>query len=624
MHKIVKQTAAVLLACTMMSGIVPANVTSGIFSTSISASALTGNGTMVNPYVVNSYDELHELISSSNECKHMFEYEKHLYVKLGSDIIENDSADDRYFNIYTHHEYYKETVHLDLAGHKLSRVASTNDNCFLSIDYGSVIIDDSVGGGIISCDYNDTDTSLFKVTDFGTLIINGGTFELLTNNKNDSCIINSSGYVIINGGTFKSYRNLLTTDHKDLGISKINNGTFIYKGEPDISDKPNYGIETDRIKNCTVIGERSDVFIYSREENPNDIKGIIPEQAVVTINGEVVAHDDLCTDNPSIEYKRSMISGKEINISSPEEVKAVNMSITAPDSGANPDHTAVVTGDGFTEYTKRTKTVNDRNRIVNAYNTVDWYHGDILMRTRDKFKEGETYTAKFYLRSDDTHMLSEDTKVFVNDVEAATTAKDFSGAVLYTVEFVCEADLVEPEDLGELVIDLTNKGKMDYDYYPYGLFSMGKRALIGYDYEEDYDWFDLDNDGNTDVCYSVLEYLFTPYIEPEKNEIIVTLDEEAIKIERDSARRYHKSGYYSSMRFIFQKKSVYTIGDINSDGIINITDISKAAAHVKGKKRLSDDALIRADVNSDGIVNISDITKIAAHVKGKKLLIGKK
>ncbi|WP_207646966.1 leucine-rich repeat protein, partial [Ruminococcus albus] len=64
----------------------------------------------------------------------------------------------------------------------------------------------------------------------------------------------------------------------------------------------------------------------------------------------------------------------------------------------------------------------------------------------------------------------------------------------------------------------------------------------------------------------------------------------------------------------------FKLGDVNGDGVINVTDITKVAAHVKGKKLLDAAAQKRADVNNDGKINVSDISKIAAHVKGKKLL----
>ena len=61
-------------------------------------------------------------------------------------------------------------------------------------------------------------------------------------------------------------------------------------------------------------------------------------------------------------------------------------------------------------------------------------------------------------------------------------------------------------------------------------------------------------------------------------------------------------------------------GDVNFDGKINVTDIVKVAAHVKGKKLLDKTAARAADVNGDSIIDVTDIIMIAAHIKGKKLL----
>lgn len=69
-----------------------------------------------------------------------------------------------------------------------------------------------------------------------------------------------------------------------------------------------------------------------------------------------------------------------------------------------------------------------------------------------------------------------------------------------------------------------------------------------------------------------------------------------------------------------EKGTTLSKGDVNGDGEINVTDVTKVAAHIKGKKLLSDDEKLRADVNGDGIINITDISKIAAHIKGEKLL----
>ena len=64
----------------------------------------------------------------------------------------------------------------------------------------------------------------------------------------------------------------------------------------------------------------------------------------------------------------------------------------------------------------------------------------------------------------------------------------------------------------------------------------------------------------------------------------------------------------------------YIPGDVTGDGTVNVADISKIAAHIKGKKQINSTRFMSADVNGDGSVNVSDLSKIAAHVKGKKLL----
>ena len=61
-------------------------------------------------------------------------------------------------------------------------------------------------------------------------------------------------------------------------------------------------------------------------------------------------------------------------------------------------------------------------------------------------------------------------------------------------------------------------------------------------------------------------------------------------------------------------------GDVNGDGKITVTDIAKAAAHVKGVKALTDEESKIGDVNNDGKISVTDISMIAAHVKGIKAL----
>ena len=59
-------------------------------------------------------------------------------------------------------------------------------------------------------------------------------------------------------------------------------------------------------------------------------------------------------------------------------------------------------------------------------------------------------------------------------------------------------------------------------------------------------------------------------------------------------------------------------GDVNGDGVVNVTDLSKIAAHIKSKKSLTGNVFVAADVNGDGSVNVGDLSRVAGHVKGKK------
>ena len=63
---------------------------------------------------------------------------------------------------------------------------------------------------------------------------------------------------------------------------------------------------------------------------------------------------------------------------------------------------------------------------------------------------------------------------------------------------------------------------------------------------------------------------------------------------------------------------LYKKGDVNGDGSVNVTDISRVAAHSKSVKELDDYEQAVANVNEDDVVNVTDISKLAAYVKGIK------
>ncbi|ADU24027.1 dockerin type I repeat-containing protein [Ruminococcus albus] len=96
-----------------------------------------------------------------------------------------------------------------------------------------------------------------------------------------------------------------------------------------------------------------------------------------------------------------------------------------------------------------------------------------------------------------------------------------------------------------------------------------------------------------------------------------------VKIGTATAVIKFKGNYQGTVtkKFSIVEGTTLSKGDVNGDGKINITDITLAAAHIKGRKIIdSKDDLLRVDVNEDGKVNITDIVVIAAHIKGKKTL----
>ncbi len=60
-----------------------------------------------------------------------------------------------------------------------------------------------------------------------------------------------------------------------------------------------------------------------------------------------------------------------------------------------------------------------------------------------------------------------------------------------------------------------------------------------------------------------------------------------------------------------------TVGDVNGDGKINVTDIIKVAAYLKGYKKLKDEEIKVADVDENGEINKEDIILISLNIKSK-------
>lgn len=70
-----------------------------------------------------------------------------------------------------------------------------------------------------------------------------------------------------------------------------------------------------------------------------------------------------------------------------------------------------------------------------------------------------------------------------------------------------------------------------------------------------------------------------------------------------------------------EDKPVMLKGDVDLNGVVNVTDIAMVASHIKGVKALAGQGLKNADVDENGQVNVTDIAMIAAHIKGIKPLV---
>lgn len=61
-------------------------------------------------------------------------------------------------------------------------------------------------------------------------------------------------------------------------------------------------------------------------------------------------------------------------------------------------------------------------------------------------------------------------------------------------------------------------------------------------------------------------------------------------------------------------------GDANGDGKIDVSDIAKIAAHIKGVKAIDKKYADNADVDGNGRIDVGDIAAVSAHIKGVKAI----
>ena len=173
--------------------------------------AASGTGTEEDPVIAKTYEDLYGYLGRENYDN----WDGELYIKLGADIESNDKTNDYNFRMYSS-KYHE--VHLDLAGHKLSRIARTTDTDMFDVNANSkLIIDDSVGGGSVvsNLDAGNVWTHTIGAHQGGQLEINGGSFtSLQEKHAYGEFVIFSyeNGRIVINGGTFSGYHPLEQDD----------------------------------------------------------------------------------------------------------------------------------------------------------------------------------------------------------------------------------------------------------------------------------------------------------------------------------------------------------------------------------------------------------------------------
>jgi hypothetical protein len=66
----------------------------------------------------------------------------------------------------------------------------------------------------------------------------------------------------------------------------------------------------------------------------------------------------------------------------------------------------------------------------------------------------------------------------------------------------------------------------------------------------------------------------------------------------------------------------YTIGDVNDDGKVDVSDVTEIQKYIASMTELTDNQLLAADVNADGKIDITDATQIQKYLAGIETTLG--
>lgn len=363
------------------------------FIPQITFAEVTGTGTVTNPYVVTTYDELRTYMAQAPTDGRVRQ------IKLGCDITSVDMQNDYALTL----TQAGQDVVLDLAGHKITRESSvTVDYGVFRAKEGKLTINDSVGTGGVYAKGNFISVICLSATDpiytdNGTIIINGGTYE------NDclagDTLYNEASRLYVNGGTFKAYRNALAAL---AGVTHVNGGTF-------------YALGTSPALYLSVSGE---VVLYNLKAYGNmklndareDIWACLHETGEAYINGTRQTRSKTWKfEGNRIEIKTDVVDTIWITAQTPEVNKAPATSVDVP------------YGSGYGIYEEYGAQV------------VVWMKDGNFMPT-ETFRPSTAYTLRVYVQVNEP--VTFDLSAYVNGKEATLEYKTESdGSKFYWVEY---------------------------------------------------------------------------------------------------------------------------------------------------------------------------------------------
>lgn len=60
----------------------------------------------------------------------------------------------------------------------------------------------------------------------------------------------------------------------------------------------------------------------------------------------------------------------------------------------------------------------------------------------------------------------------------------------------------------------------------------------------------------------------------------------------------------------------YVVGDINGDGVVDVSDINLAVNYILGTTQLTPEQFKRGDVNGDGVIDVTDVNAMVNIILG--------